>query len=72
MPSVPITKIPSGMRQWAHWTPPLGTETVEIWREGWMDTCVVALQDIHPAMNVYGLYWRTPQARAVEPSHAIN
>lgn len=72
MPSVPITKIPSGMRQWAHWAPTLGTETVEIWREGWADTKVVSMDQIHPQMNVNGLYWRKPQERAVEPSHAIN
>jgi hypothetical protein len=72
MPSVPITKIPSGMRHWAVWAPTLGTDTVEIWREGWPDTYVVSMDAIHPTMNIYGLYWRKPQEKAVEVTHAIN
>lgn len=72
MPSVPITKIPSGMRHWCDWAPPLGLAELEVWREGWADTEVWKRDNIHPAMNVNGLYWRKPQAKAVEPSHAIN
>lgn len=72
MPAVPITKIPAGMRNWAYWRPPLSMAEIEIWREGWTDTAVVTWDSIHPSMNCYGLYWREPQARAPETTHAIN
>lgn len=59
MPSVPITKIPNGMRQFMHSPPSYALERIEVWREGWSDTKII--DPWAPAtrlMNVWGLYWR--------------
>lgn len=72
MASVPITKIPDGMRDWCYQAPPLDLDKIEVWREGWTDTHIMGRNDGHPSMNVAGLYWRVPRERPPEITHAIN
>ena len=50
----------AGWRPWAHSPPPLDWLHLEIWRREWPGPIIVTPAEIHPAMNVAGLYWRTP------------
>lgn len=47
---------------WMGYHPPLipGGQKVEIWRHGWAKPQTIGAEDLHPAFNVAGLYWRWP------------
>jgi hypothetical protein len=67
MAIVPQT-VPPG-RGWRHWgdTHPSPSAVVEAWRREWQCVEVLRLADMHPAMNVAGLYWRPLQPPRLEP-----
>jgi hypothetical protein len=33
---------------------------LEIWRREWPGSRIVTQGEMHPEMNIYGLYWRLP------------
>jgi hypothetical protein len=47
---------------WLHWhytAPPKGSRVVELWRSEWRhETRFARVDQIHGAMNIYGLWWR--------------
>ncbi len=71
-----------GWRSYAH-TPPIPFSgcTIELWRDGWDAPWVGKYQDIHPQMNIYGLWWRwrakalmdaANAEREPQPAHGAN
>jgi hypothetical protein len=68
MATVPQTVPPGlGWRHWGDVHPSPLTTTVEAWRREWQSVEVLRLADMHPAMNVMGLYWRPLQPPRLEP-----
>jgi hypothetical protein len=68
--SVPQTGSPGGgWRYWCDmaWPSPYQHALVEAWRHEWQSVEVLRLADMHPAMNVAGLYWRPLQPPRLEP-----
>lgn len=45
---------------WHDWmsSPPLSHDIVEIYRKDWDSPGLCIVADMHPATNVWGLYWR--------------
>jgi hypothetical protein len=71
--SVPQTHAPgTGWRDWCSsiYDPDWGVyrhRMVEAWRVGWQDVEVLRLDNLHPAFNVAGLWWRPLSAPKLEP-----
>ena len=56
--SVPQTFPPgAGWQEWLY-RPPYGLTRVEVWRKGRQQVTVITPDDMHPLMNVAGLFWR--------------
>jgi len=65
--SVPQTHPPgTGWRDWMH-QPPYGIPMVEAWRRSWQRVEVLQPDNLHPAMNVAGLWWRPVSGPLHEP-----
>lgn len=50
-----------GWRSWSIFhssTDPRGHEAVELLRREWSAPYVFRMADVHPGMNIHGLYWR--------------
>jgi hypothetical protein len=69
--SVPQTEPPGvNWRNWCDVTAgasPYQYALVEAWRREWQCVEVLRLADMHPGMNVAGLYWRPLQPPRLEP-----
>lgn len=71
--SVPQTHPPGdGWRDWLYSSlvpsqSPYAHHMVEVWRRSWQRVDVLRPADMHPAMNVAGLYWRPMQRPKMEP-----
>jgi len=52
---------PGDDRDWAYWIyrAPVAHFPVEIWKKDWgNETRFLSVNDVHPAMNIHGLWWR--------------
>ena len=62
VPQIRLTPPPNDYGVWMLWeyySPPPGLENQEIalWRYGWDKVIRLKRRDMHPATNIYGLWW---------------
>jgi hypothetical protein len=76
--SVPQTDPPGDRASWHDWCnwgyprreddpSPYQHTYVEAWRREWQAVEVLRVRDMHPAMNVWNLWWRPLQRPKLEP-----